>query len=719
MAFDLRGRLALIFFASTALAIVLSSVVWLLGLRAVSERAEAIGVEAVQLSTAESLAASARNSVRTLAHRLVNPVYFLDLSEVGKAIGPILEEDEISQVVVFDQDGTILHDGTEEMATFGDPLVGLTEGWIDGEIELDFRDRDDMLYAVAPLVLGSEVIGGVRLTYDLSARTANMAAAADAIVAGNRKEIAQRLEQVMLLLAGLIVVGLLAALKLAGNVLRPVRELLDHAQQIEAGRYEVAVKSERTDELGDLLRAFQRMGTAVHRNTLEIRHLAYHDSLSGLPNRRMFREALDEEIAALDKQREERLALLFLDLDDFKRVNDSLGHDIGDRVLVDFTERLRLCLEDLLNDNPEDPPRSMLARLGGDEFTVMLVSADASAQADDLARRLIGRVAEPMTIDDRSFHLGTSVGITVYPDDATTGHRLLKNADIAMYRAKMRGKNHCQRFHRGLTSNTHQRLDLETRLRRALNEDQLHVNYQPIVSLESQAIWGCEALARIDTGGRRDFPPSVFIPIAEEIGLIDEIGRRVLETACVDASSWHGPAPPRVTVNLSARQLRDEDLPAQIERALEHSGLAPRRLILEITESSLLGTNREIVTLLSQLRALGVQVWLDDFGTGFSGLSHLRRLPVDGVKIDRSFVCDIHFDPDDLNLASAIIGMASSLEMEVIAEGVESEEQLDLLRSRKCQLAQGFLFGRPQSAMGISALLEPGHHRKTEPRASA
>jgi diguanylate cyclase (GGDEF)-like protein len=399
----------------------------------------------------------------------------------------------------------------------------------------------------------------------------------------------------------------------------------------------------------------------------------------------MFRELLDEAITEY-RGSGLGLALLFVDLDDFKRINDTLGHDSGDDVLVEFARRLKEALH-----LPGAPAQPVLARLGGDEFVALVSGLDARRKGEAAANALMRALEQPFLIGDKSLLVGASIGITLYPEDAHTTKLLLKHGDLAMYQAKQQGKN-CYRFFTGqLTAAAEERLGLEHDLREAMEQGQLDLAYQPIHDLSNGRLIGAEALLRWRHPVRGVVPPSIFVPVAEASGLIDTLGDWVLERACRDAVAWQQQAPGlSVAVNLSGRQLMRADLGERINATVQRHGLLPELLHLELTESSLLHDEQLAFAALGQLRATGVRVWLDDFGTGFSGLSHLRRARVDGVKIDRSFVTDILTDPEDLALASAIIAMAHSLGMQVIAEGVETEAQYTLLRARGCDQAQGF-----------------------------
>jgi diguanylate cyclase (GGDEF)-like protein len=450
---------------------------------------------------------------------------------------------------------------------------------------------------------------------------------------------------------------------------------------------------DRPDEIGALGRAIAHISAGLVRHDREIRRMAYTDPLTGLANRLSFRESLDDRLLTLQASSGE-LALLFIDLDDFKRVNDTLGHEAGDEVLSQLSMRVRLTLERFEARGFE------IARFGGDVFIVLYLADDIRAGSARLAVALIAEVARPLLLGGKQVFLGASVGITLFPFDATHAGQLLKNADIAMYQAKVAGKN-CYRFYsRAMDQAVERRVQLEHDLRGAWDRGEMSVAYQPIFSLADGRCTGAEALLRWEHPQLGMVPPSVFVEVAEQAGLIEGLGRRVLEHACLDAAAWQQPGKPKpfISVNISPRQLRSGELPDVVQHALRSSGLAPEQLHLELTETAVLSDEGQASALLTRVRGTGVKVWLDDFGTGFSGLSHLRRVPVDGVKIDRSFVADVLRDPDDLALTSAIIAMAHSLGITVVAEGIETEGQYAILRERGCDQGQGFWLGRPMSA---------------------
>ncbi|KPN19899.1 hypothetical protein AO715_08095 [Xanthomonas sp. Mitacek01] len=643
-----------------------------------------------------------------VADALVNPLYYFDLESVGAAIGNVLRQPDVSYVIVYDADGNIVHDGSRDLERFGQRMDDPFALEVVAATAQHMQSDGKLLDVSMPIRIGDQRLGGVRIGYSLATAKQDE----DAMVAAMQArldEIARRhLIAVGLLLVVLVGLGALVAALLQRRLVRPVRQLAGAAQQIESGNYDVVVPADdRGDEIGDLVRAFDRMRDSIARHDRDIRRMAYTDSLTGLANRLALRESLDQRLLAMQGAAG-RVALLFADVDDFKRVNDTLGHDAGDEALIQFTARIDAAVREF------DVADALLARFGGDEFVVLLQlpdgdGADLRKVAGQLATRLVEEVARPIEVEGRRVFLGISIGITLFPDDATSAAMLLKNGDIAMYQAKLAGKNGHRFYSLAMDQAVERRMHMEHELRGAWERGELSLAYQPVMRMEDRTLVGVEALLRWQHPEFGSVAPPVFIDVAEQSGLIDVIGPQVLHAACVDTQTWQQRFPAAadlfVAVNVSPRQLRGAAFASEVEAALRESGLSPRHLHLELTETAVIGDEARIGQLLNALRTLGVKIWLDDFGTGFSGLSHLRRVPVDGVKIDRSFVADVLRDPDDLALTTAIISMAHSIGITVVAEGVEKEGQFEVLRDRGCDLGQGFWLGVPMTAREFDALL--------------
>ncbi len=443
--------------------------------------------------------------------------------------------------------------------------------------------------------------------------------------------------------------------------------------------------------------------TELRRKDEHIRHLAFHDPLTGLPNRALLLDRLAHSLSGAAREGT-RPALMFIDLDRFKHINDSLGHDAGDQLLREMARRLRDCLRE----------SDTLARMGGDEFVLLLEHAPEAAQCGALAHKLIDCLSQPMALNGHTLQVGASIGIACYPDDGDSAVELMKHADAAMYAAKAAGRGTCRYFQPAMTERAEQRLRLEEELRRAVRRGQLELFYQPKVALAGGAVRSVEALVRWRHPLRGLVPPADFIGLAEETGIIAELGDWVLEEACRQARAWQdeGLGRIRVAVNVSAGQVQRGGLVERIAELTLLYRLAPADLEVELTESVIMNKPEEMALVFAQLRAAGVSVAIDDFGTGYSSLTYLRQLPIDVLKIDRAFIMNAEHDHRDAELVRTIIALGRALNLAVVAEGVETSGQLELLRGMGCDLAQGYLFSRPLPAADIGAWLR--HRRAAE-----
>jgi len=452
------------------------------------------------------------------------------------------------------------------------------------------------------------------------------------------------------------------------------------------------------DEQGNF-RGYRGSGRDITQQRLaeeKIRHMAHHDALTQLPNRTLLQDRVGQAIAKA-KRNGEVLALLFIDLDRFKTINDSLGHAIGDRLLQAVARRLLACTR----------AADTVARIGGDEFVILLGDLDRPETARHVAQKVLEALAEPLTLENHNLQVTPSIGIAAYPADGEEVETLMRNADTAMYHAKDAGRNNFQFFTQAMNDAAQQRLQLENDLRQAIERGELMLHYQPQLDLRTGGIVGFEALVRWRHPQRGMVAPSEFIPVAEETGLIGPLGAWVLRAACTQATAWHraGHSWLQVAVNCSAQQFQEEGFVAAVDDILRASGMPAQRLELEITESVIIHHTEEVNARFQALEDMGVRISIDDFGTGYSSLSYLKRLSIHQLKIDQSFVRDIGSDPNDAAIVSAIVTIAHALGLEVVAEGVETAEQLAFLRAVGCDAAQGYLFSRPLPAADFERLL--------------
>jgi diguanylate cyclase (GGDEF)-like protein len=424
-----------------------------------------------------------------------------------------------------------------------------------------------------------------------------------------------------------------------------------------------------------------------------ITHLAKFDELTGLANRTQFRERINALLAAVHES-QNHLSIHLIDLDRFKAINDTLGHPIGDKLLKEVAFRLSTVIRS----------GDMITRFGGDEFVVLQTGTDRRQDAEWLAQRVARALKEPFEIDGHRMDIGASIGIAMAPHDGVDVDQLLKKADMALYDTKTGGGGSHRFFAMDMEEAVQERRALELDLREALGSEQFELNYQPLVDLRTGRVTTCEALLRWTHPVRGEVPPAVFIPVAEETGLIIALGDWVLNRACVEAASWpHGV---KVAVNLSRVQVRNRGLVLQVVSALAKSGLTPQRLELEVTERLLLEDNDRTLATMQQLNNLGVGLSLDDFGTGYSSLNYLRKFPFHKIKIDQSFICDLGDERDVRAIIGAVASLGAGLDKTVVAEGIETDEQLKLVTAQGCHEGQGYLFGRPMSAAAIRSRLE-------------
>jgi len=440
-----------------------------------------------------------------------------------------------------------------------------------------------------------------------------------------------------------------------------------------------------------------------------IHYMAHHDALTGLPNRRLMQDRLNQAIMAA-RRKQRHVAVLFLDLDRFKVVNDTLGHDTGDFILKDVARRLITCVREV----------DTVSREGGDEFVLILPDLERPENARVVADKILQELARPVEIGGHEIHVTPSIGISHYPNDATDVHQLLKHADNAMYQAKDAGRNTVRFFTNDLNFLLSKRLEIESRLRKAIDNEEFFLRYQPQVDIATGRISGMEALVRWNDPQKGEIYPKDFVFVAEELGLIVPIGEWVFRTACRQLKSWADEGLPQITVsiNISPRQFMSRRLVHTLLSIVRDTGADPRQIELEITETMIMRNVEQSIETLAQLRAVGMQVAVDDFGVGYSSLGQLTRLPASSMKIDRSFIMNVPHDVSSSLITEAIIAMAKRLKLRVIAEGVETRQQLEFLRINNCEAFQGYLFSRPVTALEATAMLR-AQANALEPQAAA
>lgn len=494
----------------------------------------------------------------------------------------------------------------------------------------------------------------------------------------------------ILLASGGILLVVVLSWRVAKTVTNPLHKLDEATRLIAEGR-DVELSIETDDEIGRLAESFNSMVTAIEERERKIAHVGLHDDLTGLPNRKLFVEQLDQQLARLRES--ENLMVIYADLDDFKVINDTLGHPSGDALLCDVARRLS-----------QELPDALIARLGGDEFAILIEHADNGESLASVAGRVQACFDRSIMLDGQQADCSGSVGIAVAPGDGRDGTTLMKNADLALYRAKSDGKATYHFFEPKLDEQARLRRQTELDLRQSLRDGSFELHYQPLYSLSQERYTGFEALIRWNHPNRGMVSPLEFIPLAEETGLILPIGEWVIREACRQAAEWPGDY--SIAVNISPKQFAYPGLTNTILQALASSGLEPNRLELEITESIFIVDVEKTLATLHKLRDLGVRIALDDFGTGYSSLSYLRSFPFDKVKIDRSFVEDLGESGNAHAVVRAITTLADALGMDTLAEGVELTEQLEVLRREGCQNIQGYLFSKPMSVSDVNRMMQ-------------
>lgn len=545
----------------------------------------------------------------------------------------------------------------------------------------------DLFQLSTPMVLDNEIIGYLVLIADFHD------------VRALQKNFLRFL--VLVFCVSLLISGLLS-IRLQSHLMAPINSLMGTMASVSQNNdFTLRVNTTSQDELGLLCQQFNKMLQRIDNQDALLKaqkdglnFLATHDALTTLPNRTLFNDRLHEGIARA-RRNQSGLAVMFIDLDRFKNINDTLGHDAGDELLKIVAQRIKETVREI----------DTVARFGGDEFVVMLADIDPE-HLERVAGKLKYAISQTIKLHQTQVVITPSIGMSTFPQHGDSPELLIKYADLAMYHAKNNGRDGCHRYSSEMADDIHERFSMENRLQGALARNELYLHYQPQYDLRTKAICGCETLLRWESDGEL-ISPVAFIPIAEESGLIVPIGMWVLKQACIQAKMWQQAGYPLipVAVNVSARQFFAPGLIEEVKKALSQTDLPPTWLEIEITESMVMKDIDKAVTIMEQLSNMGVGLALDDFGTGYSSLAYLKRFPLKKIKIDRSFVRDLLLNADDKAITKAVISLSIAMNFKVIAEGIETQEQFDFLRSLNCDLGQGFLMSKPIAAEEFTALL--------------
>lgn len=643
----------------------------------------------------------------SLASNLDTAVYNHDFSAIQEQLEAVGSESHVAYTYIYDLNRRIIHDGSAELLHYGRPVSELLPAGITATLTAETVKNDRYIHVAHPIRSGGTTFAVLRIAITYSD--------AESDIRSFSAELAKESEHqrnnviftsltvitVMLLMATLIVFAL------SQHLLRPVRWLAEQCRLYASGRTGIRFAVDRSDELGLLGEALEEMRRSISTSQRQVEQLAYHDPLTHLPNRRLFNEQLELLINWADETHSS-LAILFIDLDHFKQVNDVAGHEVGDKLLVQTANRLCNLIDGLNLQNHQPIPRELLlARLGGDEFVMLLPGVSLHHELEQVATQIADLLENTFTIDNRRFNVSASIGITLFPEYGHSTSELLKQADIAMYEAKHSGrKRHCF-FEPEMNSAVVGKMLIQQGVRDAMMCDELYLAYQPIVDLSDGTIIGAESLIRWRHPERGNIPPDSFIPIIEQTDLIVPLTLWTLQRACEDLKRHILPHYPgfKLSVNISGATLQDQSIRTRIQEILEQSQLPPDTLHLELTETSMVENISSCADTLQDWKNSGADIWIDDFGTGYSSLNYLHSLPIDGLKIDRSFVQDMR--PGSGNqVIETILALAGSMGLDTVSEGIETDLQRSTLSKHGCRYGQGYLFAHPAPLSDLLQLLE-------------
>ncbi len=641
--------------------------------------------------------------VTSLSEDLINPIYQLDMQSIHDLLAPVLRNENVVSIIVYDELGKIIHDGKEEIPRYGELVPN--QKTLDGirahdQLVRQLENDGNIISVSKPIWIGDQPLGGVKVRMALAGVLHDLEK-----MWQNQKKIEEKDMFTMLvsaLITALIFVllSIVVSVMLARLLAKPIQDLADQAIKIGQGKLEFYMPVSKGKEMSILANAFNEMCINIAKYQDRIHALAFHDSLTGLPNRNMFQEFLQQTLKHA-RRNNEKFAVLYLDLDDFKRINDSMGHDAGDSILCNVANRLQATLrdEDYIGKVITNKPEDLIARLGGDEFIIIISNIKSRCDASVAAERVIQSLNDPFDINGQQCYVTFSIGITLYPIDGDDSDVLIKNSDIAMYESKKAGKNTYRFFSQATNDRILNKFTIESKLHKAIENNEFYLYYQPIVNVHTNEVSGLEALIRWDTMNAKLNSPSAFIPIAEETGLIIPIEEWVIDKVCKQIRTWQqkGISPIPVSINISHNHFSNEGLCDFLSKCIIGNDIDPKSLVLELTETAIMKNFDITNNALMRIKKLGVKIALDDFGAGYSSFDLLRKFPIDILKIDKSFIDEVTDKDHHGKIISAMITMGHSLDMDVIVEGIEQTVQLQYLQLSQCDHAQGFLLGEPMS----------------------
>ena len=690
----LRTRYSFFILGLTTGSLLILSISLILLFENASAELNKLNVDDLQNELTNRMLSRSQTISAQFAKNLSRPLYNYDYETIIDLTNVARANDDVEKIHIFDLKNNyfghseVISDIFVSTDQVNDKLLkAVNQGATYKEVS------QDQLFIAQPILIDNRVIGGVEMLFSQADVMNEIKALGDKATERRINKIFEFLNIALGITIALTIAVISVGDHIAKRLVHPISQLVKFAKDIGHGRYREHLNIKADDEILALANTMNQMVANLEERSLRIQHLAYHDSLTDLPNRLFFSEILERWID-ISYSHKKSFCLMFMDLDGFKRVNDTYGHELGDELIHHVSSRIKTQLSSVIQEDSERQ-KPFLARLGGDEF-VCVLEISSPAEAAHNATALINTISQPYHILNYDIYISCSIGVAIYPDDGNTGSNLMKRADIAMYSAKNAGKNDFHFFSHEMDQQAHDRVALENELRVAQKNKELEVWYQPLINFRTGSICGVEALIRWKNPTRGFVGPDTFIPIAEESGLILPIGDWIIETICQQLSDWEPYLKDNfhVAMNLSPIQIRHSALEKTLMKSIASHRIKSERIHIEITETALV--ENEVVTLktLNQLKQAGIQIWLDDFGTGFSSLSHLKKFPVSGVKIDRSFVADVEHDLDDRALISAVIVLACAMNLDVIAEGIENEAQQKLLTALQCPKGQGYFYSQ-------------------------